>query len=101
MSKDGDDKAINWDNLTTRDNYYESVSFEEFLVDQKNWDKSEKYEQQKIGRYPYGFRHLENFANYSQVNRNSNIGEYMEEMNRPCELVDYVNIMRQHLIEES
>lgn len=37
-------KEIEWENLTTRENYYESVSFEEFLLDQKNWDKSERYE---------------------------------------------------------
>ena len=85
----------------TRDNEYRSIAIDEFLIDQENYNNVEKYDLNKVGRYPYGFRHLENYANYSQVKRSATIQEYMEEMNRPCELVDYINIMRQHLIEES
>lgn len=35
------------------------------MVDQENYDKMDRYEHDRVGRYPHGFRHLENFANYS------------------------------------
>ena len=59
------------------------------------------YNQEKIGRYPHGFRHLENYANYSQVKRGTTIQDYMEEMNRPAEFHEFLAIQRQHMIEES
>jgi hypothetical protein len=82
-------------------NEYESMVAEDFVFDQENYDKWHLYQNDKIGRYPYGFRHFENFANYSQAKRDSTIQEYMELMNRPCEFHDYLAIIRSHLIEES
>jgi len=71
------------------------------LLDQENFNKKNMHDLEAIGRYPHGFRHYENFANYSQVKRDATIQEYMEEMNRPCEFHEYMTIMRQHMIEES
>lgn len=80
---------------------YESIDMEEFIVDRENKWKQHMYEQERIGRYPQGFRHFENFANYSQFKKDATIQEYMETMNRPCEFAEYLQIMRQHLKEES
>ena len=33
--------------------------------DQENFDKGHEYENRLIGRYAHGFRHYENYANYS------------------------------------
>ena len=84
-----------------KDSEYQSADFYDFTFDQENYDKWHMYQQEKIGRYPYGFRHFENFANYSQANKDSTIQEYMEQMNRPCEFHEYLAIIRQHMIEES
>ena len=56
-----------------KDNEYRSVAIDEFILDQENYDKWHMYQQQKIGRYPHGFRHFENFANYSQVLKDATI----------------------------
>lgn len=71
------------------------------MLDRENLIKFDMYQQERIGRYPHGFRHFENFANYSQVKPDATIQEYMETMNRPCEFSEYLAIIRQHLIEES
>lgn len=63
--------------------------------------KYHDYWNNKIGRYPEGFRHYENFANYSQVKKDATIQEYMEVMNKPCELQDYAKIRSHRLIEET
>lgn len=54
-------------------NEYTSMALGDFLPDQENYDKMHEYEQERIGRYPHGFRHLENFANYSQERRDATI----------------------------
>jgi hypothetical protein len=55
----------------------------------------------KIGRYVTGFRHLENFANYSLVHKNATIDEYQTEMYRQVELTEFISIKRQWYIEVS
>ena len=80
---------------------YDSANYEEFMLNRENEIKFDMYQQERIGRYPHGFRHFENFANYSQVKKDATIQEYMETMNRPCEFSEYLAIIRQHLIEES
>ena len=52
---------------------YESFTLGDFTLDQENYTKKHYWENEKIGRYPHGFRHLENFANYSQVKRDATI----------------------------
>lgn len=54
-----------------------------------------------IGRYVPGFRHFENFANYSLVHKHATIDEYQTEMNRQCELTEFIGIKRQWYIEVS
>jgi len=54
-----------------------------------------------IGRYVPGFRHYENFANYSLVHKNATIDEYQQEMNRQCELTEFIGIKRQWYLEVS
>lgn len=77
------------------------ISTEDLTLDQENYDNLHIYAHSRIGRYPHGFRHFENYANYSQVKKNATIQEYMEEMNRQCEFNEFVAIRRQHTIEES
>jgi len=47
-----------------------------------------------VGRYPHGYTLYENYASYSQVRRDATIGDYMKEMNRPCELHEFMAIVR-------
>ena len=54
----------------------------EWFFDQENYDKIHEYEQSKVGRYAQGYRHYENYANYSQVIPDATIEDYMNEMNR-------------------
>lgn len=54
----------------------------EWFFDQENYDKMHDYEQSKVGRYAQGFRHYENFANYSQVKQDATIEDYWRDMNR-------------------
>jgi hypothetical protein len=53
-----------------------------------------------IGRYLPGFRHYENFNNYSFMFPDSTIEEYRSEMYRQVELAEYISITRQAVLEE-
>ena len=66
------------------------------VLDQENWEKMHDYAHSRLGRYPHGFRHFENYANYSQVKKDATIQEYMQEMNRQCEFNEFVAIQRQY-----
>lgn len=62
-------------------------------------DDYHKYMEQAeagIGRYPKGFRHYENFTNYSMIFRDANIDEYQHDMNRQVELSEYLAITREN-----
>lgn len=53
-----------------------------------------------IGRYLPGFRHYENFNNYSFMFPDATIEEYRSEMYRQVELAEYISITRQAVLEE-
>jgi len=53
-----------------------------------------------IGRYLPGFRHYENYNNYSMMFPDSTIDEYRGEMNRQVELAEFISITRQAVLEE-
>ena len=80
---------------------YESIDVDEFILDRENQWKHHMYHQERMGRYPHGYRHFENFANYSQHKPDATIQEYIEVMNSPCEFSEYLAIMRQHMVEEA
>jgi len=44
---------------------YKSYAVQEFLLDTEGYEKKHMYRNERIGRYPVGFRQYENFANYS------------------------------------
>jgi hypothetical protein len=62
-----------------------SIYDEAFFLDEKSAKQFFTDIEHNIGRYPHGFRHYENFANYSIVNPNSEISDYIAEMNRQIE----------------
>jgi len=45
---------------------------------------------ENAGRYPHGFRHYENYANYKVVNPEAPIEEYTEIMNTQVEWETYL-----------
>lgn len=51
-------------------------------------------------RYPQGFRHFENYANYSYVHKEATIEDYMKEMNRPCDFTEFLSIQTEHLRQQ-
>lgn len=88
----GESEQQKWDKLVNKDSDYHSVHPEEFVLDAPNAKKRSKYIHERIGRYPMGFRHFENFANYSQEKKDATIQDYIEEMYRPCEFADFLTI---------
>ena len=52
---------------------YNDGSADGFVMDHENYNKMHDYAQSRIGRYPHGFRHFENYANYSQLKKDANI----------------------------
>ena len=69
--------------------------------DQRNHDEISHYEQNVLGRYPKGFRHYENYANYSQVHTDATVEEYMDVMNRQVTYSEFVAITRQGIMEHA
>jgi hypothetical protein len=55
---------------------------------------------ERMYRYPSGFRHYENYNNYSYVKKDATIEEYMSEMNRQIRFDEFLAIVTQHLREE-
>ena len=69
-----------------------------WVLDQKNVIAQHEYDQNNIGRYPHGYRHYENYANYSQVVTDATIEDYMLEMNRQVNYDEYVAIIRKAVL---
>lgn len=59
--------------------------------DEQRWlkDKSDR-----VGRYPEGFRHYENFASYLIGNPDATIYEYAELLNSEVSFDTFVKVMR-------
>lgn len=71
-----------------------------FYVDQSEYDELNDRRNDKIGRYPHGFRHYENFNAYKYVNKDSGIQDYIEEMNKPCEFEEFSLIIKAGMHDE-
>jgi len=91
---------------TEHDKFFESAKpqiesevDDAWVLDQENFNEFLRYKEKEIGRYPHGWRHYENYANYSVANPEAPIQEYMEEMNRPVTFEEFARIMRQHALE--
>lgn len=54
----------------------------------------------RIGRYVAGFRHYENYANYSLNNPKATIEQYQQDLRRECTLDEFTRITRQHCYEK-
>lgn len=52
-----------------------------------------------LSRYPVGFRHYENFANYKLMKPDSEIKEYIDIMNTQCEFETFLAIQRTKVLE--
>ena len=74
---------------------------DEMLLDRENRRKRDNMLINMIGRYPKTFMKYENFANYSQADKNATIQDYMNEMNRACEFHEFMAIVSEHLKEEA
>ena len=74
---------------------------EEMLLDRENRRKRDNKLINMIGRYPRSFMKYENFANYSQADKNANIQDYMNDMNRACEFHEFMAIVSEHMMEEA
>jgi len=79
----------------------ESPYANEFILDDANFYKWSEGMNQRVGRYPEGYRHLETFENYRMVKPGSTVEEYAEEMNAEIHFDDYLNILRQAAVEET
>jgi hypothetical protein len=74
-----------YESMTSEPHPVNSLYDEAFFLDEKSVKQFFTDIEHSIGRYPNGFRHYENYANYSIVNPNSEISEYISEMNRQVE----------------
>ena len=79
----------------------ESLYEDNWFLDKENLDLFEQQIGESIGRYPRGFRHLENFANYNLVKPESKIADYVQEMNRQIEFEEFLTLMRGAAQEEA
>ena len=68
------------------------------VLDQEGFNALLKLRARDIGRYPHAFRHYENYVNYRAVYPQSTIQEYIEEMNRPCTMEEFISITRQWML---
>ena len=57
---------------------------------EKEMDRIEK----QLGRYPLGWRHYENFENYSFKYPDKTIHDYHMEMNKECTYEEFIAINR-------
>ena len=69
-----------------------------WVLDNENKIAEHEWEQNNFGRYPDGYRHYENYANYSQVITEATIEDYMQEMNRQVRYDEYVAIIRRAVL---
>lgn len=79
----------------------ESKMESHWVVDQENHDLYFDNWEQRIARYPEGFRQYENYANYQIKYPGSSIADYTEHMNSQIEFADFLRLMRQAALEES
>lgn len=70
------------------------------VFDVENKRKVHEAFNERMYRYPSGFRHYENYNNYSYVKKDATIEEYMSEMNRQVRFDEFLAIVTQHLREE-
>lgn len=67
-------------------------------------DEAKKFFKQiddSIGRYPHGWRHMENYVNYKAINKEATMEEYTAEMNRQVEFEEFLSILRTATVEEA
>ena len=72
---------------------------EEWVLDEKTARKYYKDLDNGFSRYPNGFRHYENFANYKLMNPQSEISEYVDVMNAQCDYETFLAIQRTKVLE--
>jgi hypothetical protein len=70
----------------------ESLMGEEWILDEENARKYFKNLDENTTRYPHGFRHYENFASYKLVQPDTEIQDYITEMNSQCEFEAFLSI---------
>ena len=80
---------------------YESKTWGEWILDQENYDKYADWHLDQVGRYPHGFRHYENYANYVAHDETKTIKDYMKRMNEPAEFSEFLAIMRAYMVQEA
>lgn len=101
MNPDEEKTGIDWDHFKQNPNQYQSISVGDFVMNQKNFENAVRFHEERIGRYPLGYRHYENYANYQHEVKGSTIEDYVEAMNRECEFSEFLSIHRQHMLEVS
>lgn len=75
------------------------IAGEEWVLDEKTARKYYKDLDNSFSRYPNGFRHYENFANYKLMNPQSEISEYVDVMNAQCDYETFLAIQRTKVLE--
>lgn len=68
--------------------------FEDSKLGEEGYTKYMERVEANVGRYLPGFRHFENFNNYSFLFPDATIEQYRAEMNRQVELPEFITITR-------
>lgn len=55
----------------------------------------------KIGRYPEGWRHYETFVTFKAMHKDATMDDYVQEMNRQVEYEEFLTILKTATVEEA
>merc|ERR1711957_549171 len=79
----------------------ESQFHGKWYLNEKDAKRFFKEVDDKIGRYPEGWRHMEAFVTFKAMHKDATMDEYVEEMNRQVEYEEFLSILKTATVEES
>lgn len=83
-----------------KDNYPKSLVTGEFFPSRKEREKELDRIESNIGRYPVGFRHYENWQNYTSMYPDATLEDYRDDLNSQISFDEYLLLNKKAFLYE-